>query len=147
MTVSNEGIALIKSFEGYRGNAYRCAAGKLTIGYGHCIQANEPGLVHAHLSEPRAAELLRADMCHYAPYVAHALHGQLVTQHQFDALTSFAYNCGEGAVAKLVAHLNFDKPDPAQVRWRFGQWCHAAGRVLDDLVVRRRKEAALFLQP
>ena len=147
MTVSDEGIALIKSFEGYRGTAYRCAAGKLTIGYGHALQADEPGLAHAHLSEPRAAELLRADMCHYAQGVARALHGRLVTQHQFDALTSFAYNCGEHALAKLVAHLNFPTPDPALVRLRFGQWCHAAGRVLDDLVVRRRKEAALFLQP
>ncbi|NBO19656.1 MAG: lysozyme, partial [Proteobacteria bacterium] len=41
MRLSDEGVALLKEYEGFSATAYRCPAGKLTAGYGHVLLAGE----------------------------------------------------------------------------------------------------------
>src|SRR4051794_33896677 len=97
MKVSDAGIALIKEFEGfpYGGRPYQDMVGVWTIGYGHTEGVKPQS---QPLSEPKACELLGQDLNRkYGPSVDGV--GVDLGQHQFDALVSFVYNCGPGAVS------------------------------------------------
>lgn len=135
MRTSSKGIALIKSFEGCRLQAYRDSVGVLTIGYGH-TGGVKAGRV---ISQGFAEELLKADLtkfernvAKYTPFV--------MNQNQFDALVSFAFNCGAGNLKKLVSGRT-----PAQVAAKIPEYNKAGGRVLAGLTRRRQAERALFL--
>ena len=148
MNISESGLDLIKKFEGFVGHCYYDSVGIKTIGYGHVIRHGEEQLLHTAFTEAEAAALLRRDVGEYEQAVRQAVGAHVVTQNQFDALASFAYNLGPGAVTKLVPHLGLGQPPiPAVVRLRFGQWCNAGGRPLDALVKRRALEAMLYLKP
>lgn len=89
MKVSREGIVLIKSFEGFRPRAIRRDAGGWVIGYGHTRSAREG----ASVSEADAELLLRYDLLPVEKTVNEA-GAAVLNQHQFDALTSFAFSVG-----------------------------------------------------
>ena len=59
LSISNDGLSLIKKYEGFRTNVYKCPAKRDTIGYGHLIK---PGEAFGTLTEPEAVELLRKDV-------------------------------------------------------------------------------------
>lgn len=135
MKTSSKGIALIKSFEGCRLQAYRDSVGVLTIGYGHTGDVKAGQVI----SQGFAEELLKADLtkfernvAKYTPFV--------MNQNQFDALVSFAFNCGAGNLKKLVSGRT-----PAQVAEKIIEYNKAGGRVLAGLTRRRQAERALFL--
>ena len=86
--VSDICLAKIKEFEGFRGTAYYCPGGKLTIGYGHTGMDVHPGDV---ISKYWAEHLLKADLYDLEKQVESL--GEW-NQPQFDALVSFAYNLG-----------------------------------------------------
>jgi hypothetical protein len=65
-------------------------------------------------------------------------------QHQFDALVSFAFNCGEGALAKSTLLRKVNNKDFAGAAQEFHKWTHGGGRVLPGLVRRRASESLLF---
>lgn len=139
MRTSKAGIDLIKRFEGLRLHAYICAAGVLTIGYGH----TKGVLRGQQITEQQAEDLLREDLRHFEEAVERLVLVHL-EQHEFDALVSFAFNVGEGALAKstLLRKLNAgDKQDAAH---EFGQWVKAGKVTLSGLVRRRKAERALF---
>lgn len=97
MKMTDGGLALIKRFEGFRGTAYHCPSGVWTIGYGHTSQAGPPSVVRGmQLSEPAAEDVLRADVEVFAKGVTSLLRGN-ISEAQFSALVSFAYNIGLGA--------------------------------------------------
>jgi len=116
MKTSAVGIALIKRFEGFCAAVYNCPAGKLTIGYGNVVK---PGQRFGTLTEAHATDLLRAD----AEIAAHSVKRFIstpLTQNQFDALVSFTFNLGGGALEtstlrSLINLLTRDalKPCPA----------------------------------
>lgn len=141
MTISSEGLALIKRFEGCRLKAYKCPAGVLTIGYGH-TKGVTAGMT---ITQSRAEELLREDV---AP-VERLLNALKINlrQGQFDALVSFIFNLGAGAFGsstlkkKIVAGAA-DKDIVAEFR----RWTKAGGKVLPGLVQRRDAEAALWMK-
>lgn len=138
--ISDEGLKLIKRWEGWFATAYRCPADVWTIGWGHTATARE-GM---KITKPEGEALLRADVVRAEQGVAKAVKVPL-TQAQFDALVSWWFNCNmHNACARstLVRELNKGRYDavPAQLmRWRF-----AGGRVLQGLVNRRRDECALW---
>ena len=70
-----------------------------------------------------------------------------VTQHQFDALVSFAYNLGVNALrnSTLLKKVNANPADPA-IRDEFKRWNRAAGRVMAGLTRRRLAEADLYFK-
>ena len=145
MKLTDEGLTLIKRFEGFRGSAYRCPAGVWTIGYGHTTQAGPPAVTASlRLTEVQAHAVLAADLERFARDVRLALRRELNDQ-QFSALVSFAYNVGSNAfrsssVLKAVNAGDFDA-----VPRRLQLWIKGGGRVLPGLVKRRAAEAELFM--
>ena len=139
MRLSDSGVNLIKAFEGLRLSAYQDSGGIWTIGYGH-IGGVQPG---DRITQGQAEELLRKDTGWAQDAVRQQVHVPL-TQRQFDALTSFTFNLGAGALngSTLLSKLNAG--DYAGAQAEFGRFVHAGGRVLQGLVRRRAAEADLF---
>lgn len=139
--ISETGLALIKQWEGLRLRAYRCPAGVWTIGYGHT------GNVRAgmEITEEGADALLVSDLATFERAVARAVKVPL-TQHQFDALVSFAFNVGVEAFRKSTLLRKLNALDYAAVPGELAKWVHAGGRKLDGLVNRRAAEAGLWVR-
>ena len=145
-SVSSNGLAIIKEFEGFKAKAYRCPAGKWTIGYGttdadKAITGTSihPGLV---ISKEKATEWLRKSVDKkYGKNVNKFDHLYHWTQNEFDALVSFAYNIG--SIDGLCANGKRTKP---QIAEKMLQYVHGGGRVLPGLVRRRKMERQLFLK-
>jgi lysozyme len=145
MRLTEEGLALIRRFEGFRETAYRCPAGVWTIGYGHTAQAGPPKVAAGmKISEAEARRILAADAERFADEVRKALTREL-SDAQFSALVSFAFNVGGGAFrsSSVLAAVNAGRL--ADVPERLRLWVKAGGRVLPGLVRRREAEAALFM--
>ena len=137
MKTSNEGINLIKSFEGCRLQAYKPVAAEpcYTIGYGHYGSDVLPGMV---ISQTQAEAYLAQDLAKYEKSV-NALDIPL-NQNQFDALVSFAYNCGTGNLKKLTRGRTHQQIADAMLAYNKG-----SGKVLPGLIKRRQAERTLFL--
>jgi|TARA_B100001093_G_C26655611_1_gene939509 lysozyme len=139
MKISQEGIALIKKFEGCELEAYKCAAGVLTIGYGHTKGVTE-GM---QITKAQADEMLVEELATYESYVSDAVENQL-DQCMFDALVSWTYNLGPTNLlnSTMLKVLNAGEYEevPAQLK----RWNKASGKVLEGLVRRREAEALLF---
>jgi lysozyme len=144
MKLNTRGLAIIKEFEGLRTKAYRCPAGVWTIGYGHTSQAGPPAVKSGMtVTAKEAAAILAADAEKFAKSVSDVVKVAL-SDDQFSALVSFAYNVGIGnfrssSVLKAVKARDFDA-----VPRRLALWIKAGGRVLPGLIKRRAAEAALF---
>lgn len=145
MNITDEGLELIRRFEGFRDTAYLCPGGKWTVGYGHTSDAGQPMVERGtSLSREQAEQVLRTDVERFAAGVRKNIRKPLGDQ-QFSALVSFAYNVGLSAfrsssVLKAVNAGAFDT-----VPRRLQLWVKAQGRVLPGLVKRRAAEAALFM--
>lgn len=96
MNLSQPGLEILKEFESTKRDAqgrhvvYKDAAGLPTIGWGHLIRSGEK--FDTPLSDDQAELLLRADVVN-AEQAADSV-GVMLAQHQFDALTIFAFNIG-----------------------------------------------------
>lgn len=134
MKTSKKGIDLIKSFEGCRLTAYKCPAGVWTIGYGHTEGVKEG----QSITQEKADLYLALDLEKYEGYVE-ATNLQL-NQNQFDALVSFAYNCGYGNLKSLVKNRTLTQIAEAMLLYN-----KANGTVLSGLVRRRQAEHDLFV--
>lgn len=139
--IPEKAIEIIKHYEGCRLKPYRCPAGKMTIGYGHVIQ---PGEVFKEMTIDYAESLLEWDLQRFAKAVDEAVKVH-VTDNQFGALVSFAYNIGIGAFKEstLLKKLNDEKYKEAV--GQFLRWIYANTKELPGLVKRRVAERNLFL--
>ncbi len=141
MKTSNEGIGLIKAFEGLRLQSYQCPAGKWTIGYGttkiNAVDVSS-GMI---ISQDDAEHLLRQDLIQFEKKVLDNIEIPL-RQHQFDALVSHTYNTGGSET--LFALINAGSPSEIIRNWM--ETSHVTGNkiVLNGLVRRRKAEADLF---
>lgn len=137
MKISQNGINLIKKFEGLRVDAYLCPAGIWTIGYGHTAGVQKGQTISA----AQAEAYLRADLEKYERKV-----GKYDTyawnQNEFDALVSFAFNIGN--IDQLTANGTRDRETIAEKMLLYNK---AGGKVLAGLVRRRKDEQGLFLTP
>ena len=142
MKISQAGLDLIKRFEGCKLEAYRDAVGIWTIGYGHTGPNVHDGL---KITQAQADAILAQDVSRFASGVAANVNVAL-TQSEFDALVSFAFNVGLGAFrsSTLLKLLN-DNADRTVVASQFLRWNKAGSKVLDGLTKRRNAEKALFL--
>lgn len=142
---ATRGIELIKEFEGCRLTAYKCPAGVWTIGFGHTgtVDGKKIGSGMT-ITAAKATELLRGDLAKFEAAVNSYVTAP-ITQNMFDALVSFAYNCGAGALkgSTLLRKLNAKDYDEAAAE--FPKWNKAGGKVLNGLVRRRERERQLFL--
>lgn len=139
--ISENGIALIKSFEGCRLKAYRCPVGVLTVGYGHTGKDVKENTIW---TQSQAEEALKTDLTKYEKYVNELDYyfGYNFTQNEFDALVSFTYNCGKGNLYKLTQNGTRTKYEISE---SFKLYNKANGKVLQGLVKRRQAEKSLFV--
>ncbi|MGJ7468797.1 lysozyme [Kosakonia cowanii] len=145
MRISDKGISLIKQFEGLRLTAYQDSVGVWTIGYGwtHPVDGKpiRPGMT---IKEETAERLLRTGLVGYESDVSKLVKVKL-TQGQFDALVSFAYNLGARALSTSTLLQKLNAGDYASAADEFPRWNKAGGKVLPGLTRRREAERALFL--
>lgn len=148
MSVNQATIDLIKRFEGCKLTAYQDHVGVWTIGYGITAGANvgvEPrkGMT---ITQARADDLLHDALDRFAAQVR-ALITTKVSNNEFGACVSLAYNIGPKAFANstLLRKLNAD--DHVGAAAEFKRWNKAGGETLTGLTARRAAEAALFLTP
>jgi lysozyme len=139
MKISEEGKSLIKKFEGCELEAYKCAAGVWTIGYGHIKTAVE-GM---KIDQATANELFDEEMGEYETYVNTAVTVPL-SQNQFDALVSWVFNLGNGNLNASTMLKVINSGDHAGVPAQIKRWNKAGGKVLEGLIRRREAEALLY---
>lgn len=140
MDISEAGVAFIKEWEGFAAQVYDDVAGYGTIGYGHKLREGER---FGTLTEAQADTLLRADLARFVRAVKKSV--PHLQQHQFDALVSFTYNVGEGALltSKLIKRMR--EGDIEGAAEEFERWCYAGGKPVPGLTKRRLAERAMFL--
>ncbi|MFI4975827.1 MAG: lysozyme [Caulobacterales bacterium] len=146
LQVSRAAVELIEAFEGYRAQAAQLPSGRWTIGYGHTRSAREG----AKVSEREAEALLLYDLI----AVSHAVNEHVytpLTQNQFDALVSFAFNIGVENFQRSATRrrLNEGRMLEAALAMELWRKSDLEGQriVVDALVRRRAAEKALFLKP
>lgn len=143
--MNKAGIDLVKSFEGLRLTAYKCSAGKDTIGYGNTFYEDgtkvKPG---DKITVDRAVKLLEFILDKFEDSVQKLVTPEL-NENQMAALVSFAYNCGVGNLksSTLLKKVNADPNDPT-IADEFKKWTKAGGKVLMGLVKRRNAESILY---
>ena len=145
MKASDDCIALIKSFEGFRSKPYLCPAGVPTIGYGSTRYADghAVSLDDTPISEQQAQEIMRATLTTYEDAVNRYVVPQL-TQAQFDALVDFAYNAGAQNLRTSTLLKKLNAGDFVGAAAEFGRWVNGGGKKLAGLVRRREAERVLF---
>lgn len=144
--LSQKGLELIKSFEGLSLKPYVCAGGINTIGYGSTYYTNgkKVTLQDKPITKEQAEELIKHSLSTYEKAVDSFCRDD-ISQSQFDALVSFAYNLGTGALQKstLIKKVNANPQDPT-IKAEFLKWNKAGGRALAGLTKRRQAEANLY---
>jgi len=138
--ISDKGIALVKSFEGYSAKPYFCPAGKPTIGYGHYIQPDER---FTTLTTDAAEKLLLSDLAIAEKFVNDNVKVP-INQGQFDALVDFAFNLGVGALKNSTLFKRLNEGDYDRAADNFQKWVYAKNVKLPGLVRRRAAEWVLF---
>lgn len=143
-TINQAGIDLIKRWEGIRTTAYLCAAGVPTIGYGSTTGLTRADVGRKTITTAQAEALLRTDLVRFEKAVSRLVTVPL-TDNQFAALVSFAFNLGEGNLGKstLLKRINAKAPI-ADIERSWMQWVNAGGRRLQGLVNRRADEMKLW---
>lgn len=140
MVTSADGVALIKEYEGLRLRAYHDSGGVATIGYGHTNGVK----MGQSITEEQAEAFLKNDLVIFERSVSDLVKVP-VSQHQFDALVSFTYNLGGGALQKSTLLRLLNQGDYAGAADQFERWKYDGGKVLQGLVRRRAAEKELFL--
>lgn len=142
MNISQKGLDLIKSFEGFSSTPYKDSGGKLSVGYGHLVRPSEN--FDNGLTEEQAQDLLAKDISYAESAVTQAVSVDL-TQNEFDALISFTYNLGGKTLLNSTLLKKLNNGDFSEAALEFLRWTHVNGVVIDGLVRRRLAEKELFL--
>ena len=150
MQISPRGLKLIADFEGLRLNAYPdpgTGNEPWTIGYGTTVYPDGRKVKKGDvITQVQALDYLKQDVKKFATSVTQLV-GVPINQNRFDALVSFTYNLGAGALARssLLRKLNAREYEAAAAE--FDKWVYAGGRILPGLVNRRKAERDLFKEP
>jgi lysozyme len=140
--VTQEGLSLIKRFEGFSPSIYLDAAGLPTIGYGHLLRKGEAEMFRRGISHEAGIALLIKDVEAAERSVLRLITVPL-TNGQFDALVSFTFNLGGGALQRSTLRRKVNREEHDDVPAEFLRWVWAGGKKLRGLV--RRREAELLL--
>lgn len=148
MITSEKGIRLIKQFEGCRLTAYPdpgTGGDPWTIGYGwtHPVDGKpvKPGMT---IDQETADRLLKTGLVSYENDVLKLVRVKL-TQGQFDALVSFAYNVGSRALSTSTLLKKLNAGDIKGAADEFLRWNKAGGKEMPGLTKRRKAEREVFL--
>ena len=148
--LSPAGANLIKAFEGLlkkighdQYKAYVCPAGVTTIGWGTTAELGRKLSKDTVWTKQQCDDAFLNDMKAFEKEVKRLVKVKL-TQYQFDALTSFCYNCGGGNLAKSTLLKCVNRGDFKQAAQEFKKWNKGGGKVLAGLTRRRASESLLF---
>ena len=146
MKISEKGLNLIKEFEGLRLKPYKDAVGISTIGYGNTYyeDGRKVSLSDPAITEERATELLKMVVKRYEDAINRYVQVP-ITQNQFDALVSFAYNVGNENVRKSTLMKLLNRKQYTEAADQLLRWNKAGGKTLKGLTRRRQAERTLFL--
>ncbi len=145
MKLNKQGYDLIKKFEGLKLIAYQDSVGILTIGYGNITYEDFSKVKKGDkISQQRADEVFQFFANRFAKQVDAVITAN-VTQNQFNAVVSLAYNIGIGAFSKstLLKKLN-KNPNDSTIKDEFLKWVNAGGRKIQGLVNRRTEESKIY---
>lgn len=131
LSVSDSGIKLIKKYEGLELEAYYCASGQRTIGYGHTSSNLDK------ITESQADSLLRIDLEVIEEYLNNNYD---FNQNEFDAVASFIYNIGIHRFSTSTFSRTLDSSE-------LQKWVYSNGKYLDGLKARRDEEINLYNTP
>lgn len=137
MKTSQNGIDLIKKFEGCRLKAYKCVAGVWTIGYGHTAGVKSTNVI----TQEKAEELLKKDLEKFEKNVMKYDDKYKWNQNEFDALVSFAFNLG--SIDELTAGGARSREVIAE---KMLQYINKGSSFEAGLTRRRKAERELFLK-
>lgn len=134
-------LELIKKYEGFSSEAYKCPAGVWTIGYGHTGVDVTEGIT---ITEKEATLLLKKEVEKLQEQILFLLDNR-VTTNELDALTSLVYNVGLGAFKKsrLLKRIN-SRDNPELIAKEWIEFNKVSGKVMKGLVRRRAEEICLY---
>jgi len=143
--ISQNGLKLIKSFEGFSSKIYSDAAGIPTIGYGHLILPHEKHLFQNGITEEKAISLLKQDISFAEKSVIRLINIPL-SNNQFDALLSFTFNLGSASLQRSSLRRKINRQEHWDVPAELMKWVWAGGKKIAGLARRRKVEAELYLR-
>ena len=135
--INSAGLQITEESEGLRLKAYLDSGGVPTIGYGH-TRGVKLGMA---CTPQQAKEWLKEDMG-IAEDSVKSLVKVPLTENQFSALSDFEFNLGKLGKSTLLKKLN--AKDYQGAANEFDKWIYTKGKVLQGLVIRRKKEKDLF---
>ena len=141
--LTDDGLVLIKRFEGFAPEVYVCHGGWPTIGYGHVVRDHERERFADGIDEAAAEALLRRDVETAERAVLRLIRVPL-DDGRFDALASFAFNLGAGALQRSTLRRKVNREEHGAVPGELRRWVWAGGRKLKGLIRRREAEGALY---
>lgn len=158
MKTPDEGIDLIKSFEGCHNQPYLCPAKLWTVGYGHVLYPEQARLkADERASYPLKPEhsrvwdadeidtLLAEDLHRFEAGVLRLCPSAADNDRHFAALVSFAFNVGLGNLQASTLRMKYNRGDFEGAADEFLKWRKSSGVVLAGLERRRKAERYLFL--
>ncbi len=144
--ISSKGVDLICSFEGLKLKAYDDGVGVFTIGYGTTRYPNGKAVQYGdQCSIEQAKSYMQFDLKRFEQAVSRAVQVPL-SQNQFDALVSLAYNIGINAFQNSTLLKRLNALEYLGAAQQFDVWIKAGGKTVQGLVNRRAVEKALFLK-
>lgn len=150
-SISKLGLGLIGRFEQFKATAYFATKHErekemYTIGYGHLIKPEEDALIDAELTEEQALDLLKVDVKLFEAGVSKLMKGteEHLSQAQYDACVSLAFNVGLGNFAKSDVLKKILGGNRIEAGKSFKSWTLQAGVRLKGLVRRRAIEKILY---
>lgn len=158
MNISEDGIKLIKHFEGCHYKPYLCPALLWTVGYGHVLFSEQAVLPLAKrkewtldpkynrkFSQEEVDDLLKKDLRRFELGVLRYITVPL-KQCEFDALVSFAFNLGNGTLQRSSVRSKLNRGEKEAAMDTLLKYCRAGGKVLRGLERRRAAEVNLFFK-
>jgi lysozyme len=145
MKTTQNGINLLKRFEGFRKDAYQDVVGIWTIGYGTTFYPDGSKVKQGDTcTEQLAEQYLSCALSNFEDQISKLVTTQL-NLNQFDALVCFCYNVGVGAFKKSTLLKKLNSGDFIGAADQFRVWNKAGGKVVAGLTKRREAERELFL--
>ena len=142
-TKSKYSTDLIKKWEGCKLTAYKCPAGKWTIGYGNTTYEDGSSVKEGDkITQARAEQMLTA---YLEKEVYWPLEGIGLYDNQISAVSSLIYNVGWGSFSRSKCWKAMKEKDWGEV-YNNWDWIKANGKVMKGLIKRRAEELALFMK-
>lgn len=139
--ISEKGLDLIKGFETFSPVVYICPAGYPTVAFGHVVLSWES--FPDPVTEEEGEKILLKDVTKAERAIFRLIHVSITT-NEFDALTSWTFNLGGGALQRSTVRMKLNRGEYDEVPDEMRRWTRANGRVLRGLVRRRELEASIF---